>query len=98
MSESTAPNTNVEPLSLLIVRLDEKVSTLTALFKEYRTESRKDFDEVWQAVNNLRTDVAALANKQATAEGQKSGANWLLQLIVGAPGLAALLAFLAEKQ
>ncbi len=65
-------------------------------WRQWQQEAQERTDagikELWTAVDDLRVAMTALKIEQAQAQGHKTGANWVLNLLIASPGvLAALL-------
>lgn len=64
-------------------------------WRQWQQEAQERTDagmkELWLAVDDLRVAMTALKIEQAQTQGQKSGANWVFNALIAAPGVVAAL-------
>jgi hypothetical protein len=59
--------------------------------QEAQDRTDNGIKELWVAVDDLRVAMTAMKIEQAQSAGHKSGINWLLNMLVAAPGVVAAL-------
>lgn len=69
----------------LLVRMDEKLNQLSTSRVEFVKLAQEEFEKIWHSIDTLRMSIEQVKEAQAIDRGQKSGVQWMLNLLTALP-------------